>query len=158
MKRLLPLLVLLGCTSTSDDDVTGTPDRNRTIGDIELSAETMVMESFPVQLRTVVTARNTSPDPVRITFPDGCVVIIRAYRDAARSGQPVWEQASACTMALVPVDFAPGETKTFTNGTDAREILGDSLPDGRYWLSAFIRPDSERIDVPAGAADLGVPR
>lgn len=158
MKRLLPLLVLLGCTSGADDDLTGTPDRNRTVGDIEFSAETLVMESFPVQLRTVVTARNASPNPVRITFPDGCIVILRAWRGAARSGDPAWEQQAVCTMALVPVDFAPGETKTFTNETDAREILGDSLPDGRYLLSAFMRPDGERIDVPAGAADLGVPR
>jgi hypothetical protein len=42
--------------------------------------------------------------------------------------------------------------------TSARAILGDSLPDGRYRLEAWLRPDSGPVFVEAGTVDLSVPR
>ena len=127
---------------------------------IQYKAETAILESFPVQLATTVKLTNTGNSPRQVTFPDGCVVLIRAYRTAERTGEPAWDQSRvvACTMALVEVALAPGESREFQARTDAGLILGDSLPDGRYYFSALLRPDGRALEVPAGEADLAVRR
>ncbi|MGH7445037.1 MAG: hypothetical protein ACREKM_09180, partial [Longimicrobiales bacterium] len=126
---------------------------------VAYEADTRVMESFPVQIATVVTATNTRSRSIDITFPDGCVVLLRAYSDAART-QLVWDQGEhvGCTMALVEWDLAPGTSQTARAGTGAREILGDALPDGEYWLDAVLRPDGRTVTVPAGSVQLAIPR
>ncbi len=128
---------------------------------ISYSARTVLLESYPVQIRTWVDVRNDASTPQTVEFPDGCVVVIRAYRDAARTGAPAWDQFRrvGCRMAIVPVTVQPGETEQIGAPTvSARDVLGDSVPDGRYWLSAVIRPGGERLELPAGQADLAVPR
>lgn len=126
---------------------------------VRYEADTRVMESFPVQLATTVTAINTTGRRVELTFPDGCVVLLRAYSDSGRT-QRVWDQGEqvGCTMALVEWDLAPGEEITATARTDAAQILRDALPDGEYWLEALLRPEGRAVTVPAGAVDLAVPR
>src|SRR5688500_16737325 len=47
---------------------------------IEYQADVLVMESFPVQLSGRATVRNTSSESRTVTFPDGCVALMRAYR------------------------------------------------------------------------------
>lgn len=155
----LAALALLGC-STADDGVTDVPSAIRIAGDVEFSADTHVMESFPVQLSTDVTARNEGATTADIVFPDGCVVMLRAYDNAMRAGAPVWDQSrdAACTMAIVEARIPDGDSETFRGGVSAADILGDSLPDGRYYLSAVLRPNRTSIEVAAGAADLAVPR
>src|SRR5690606_24997173 len=85
-------------------------------------------------------------------FPDGCVVLLRAYADEARTTL-AWDQADHvyCTMALVEWHLAPGASRQATVRTDAAAILGDTLPDGEYWLAAVLRPDGRTVEVPAGS-------
>ena len=56
------------------------------------------------------------------------------------------------------VDLAPGETKTLETRSDAAAILGDSLPDGRYRLEAYLRGGGGEVTIEAGFADLAVAR
>lgn len=126
---------------------------------IEYLADTRVLESFPVQLRASVVMTNRSGAPVTLELPDGCTVLLRAYREPS-GGRPVWDQGQVlvCTMAIQLVALAAGESRTFEGRSDAREILGDSLPDGSYRLVAVVRPNGTAVEIPAGVTQLAVPR
>jgi hypothetical protein len=77
----------------------------------------------------------------------------------------------ACAAALFGHDLKPGETLSadaFTRTFHVAEILGDSLPAGRYWFSAqldFLGEPADRrqsghidigIEIPAGSAELAI--
>jgi hypothetical protein len=115
-----------------------------------------IAESFPVQLRITVEIENESTTSQSVTFPDGCVVLIRAYDGGTK---PVWDMGLtvACTEALVQVFLAPGESQEFHTGlVSAATILGDSLPNGEYWITAYLRP-GQVVEIDAGMAHLAVP-
>ena len=160
-RRLTPALaVLLTACSAGGDSVTDAPADSRIVDGIVYSAETAIAESFPVQLYVTVTASNSAGNAAQLVFPDGCVVTLRAYDNAERNGEPAWDQTRdlACTMAIEERTVPGGGALELRAASDARDVLGDSLPDGRYWLSAVLRPNGERVEVPAGSADLAVPR
>jgi hypothetical protein len=113
----------------------------------------VVAESFPVQLGITVELENESTIPQSVTFPDGCVVLMRAYDSGT---EPVWDmgQTVACTLALVEIDLGPGESEEFNTGlVSAATILGDSLPNGEYRITAYLRP-GQTVELDAGMADL----
>lgn len=128
----------------------------RTPNGLEYHADTRILESYPVQLHTTVSITNTTTAPVSITMPDGCTVLLRAYRSATAT-TPAFDQlkVAICTMALMEATLAPGETSRFEGRTDAGEILGDSLPNGKYWLRAVVRPDGGLVEVGVGEVELG---
>lgn len=167
-KRIVMTILAVGCTAAACSQ-NGTPTQvlgeptfsnSRTVDGIEYRAAANVRESFPVQILAAVTLTNTADEPARIELPGGCTVLLRAYRDADRSGSPAWDQARsvACTMQLLQLDLAPGDSTRFdAPAVRGDEILGDSLPDGRYYLSAVIRPDRQVVELAAGFADLAAP-
>jgi hypothetical protein len=115
-----------------------------------------IAESFPVQLGITVEIENESTTPKSVTFPDGCVVLMRAYDGRP---EPVWDMGDTvgCTLALVEVDLAPGESQEFQAGlVSAATILGDTLPNGEYRITAYLRP-GQIVELEAGTADLAVP-
>lgn len=126
---------------------------------IEYRAETRVLESFPVQLRTTVTMTNASAAGMDIEMPGGCPALLRAYR-AQDTVRAAFDQANVrvCTMQLLQFRLAAGESRTFEGSSDAAEILGDSLPDGRYRLRAVMRPNGRLVEVPAGEVSLAINR
>ena len=156
---LIPFLGLLAC-STGEDAVTDAPSSLHGLPGLEFTAETLVMESFPVQLRTIVTARNKTGEAVTISHGDPCIVMLRVYDNEARSGEPVWDQerVNFCVAMVFDDEIAAFDTAVYQTGADGYDILGDSLPDGRYWLSAHVTLSQGNTEVPAGVADLAVPR
>ena len=115
-----------------------------------------IAESFPVQLQITVEIENESTTSQSVTFPDGCVVLVRAYDGGT---EPVWDEGrtAACTQALVQVSLAPGESVEFHTGMlSAAIILGDSLPNGEYRIAAYLRP-GKIVERDAGRVDLAVP-
>ncbi len=164
--RSLPVAILLACTGanapTSDAGPPGSrsPQGRGVLQDgIEYTGDVLVMESFPVQLSGRVTIANRSQETRTVTFPDGCVALLRAYRPGER--QPVWDQSGeqACTMALVPVELEPGATQEVSTPTaSGYDILGDHLPDGEYRITIYLRPDGEVVEIDAGTTDLAIPR
>jgi hypothetical protein len=159
---LLALVLLAGtaCNGGSDvaDPPTG-PSGPVTQGGVEYTADTRVMESFPVQLDTRVTMTNRTNAGVSVQLGSGCPINLRAYRDEART-RLAWDQSvgRVCTMQVQIVDLAPGASAERNTRATAADILGDSLPDGRYYLSAAVQVVAGGVIVPAGSADLGVPR
>jgi hypothetical protein len=160
------LATLIACTGASTPTSDGSPPGDGSprggavVQDgIEYKGDVAVMESFPVQLRGRVTIANRSGETRTVTFPDGCVALLRAYRPG--ESEPVWDQSGeqACTMALVPVELAPGATQEVPTPTaSAYEILGEDLPDGEYRITIYLRPDGGMVEIDAGTTDLAIPR
>src|SRR5688500_2974948 len=67
-------------------------------GDVEYRATTAILESFPVQLHTSVEMRNRSASRVELQLGSGCPVLLRVYKDEARTVL-AWDQGRnlACT-------------------------------------------------------------
>ena len=62
-------------------------------------------------------------------------------------------------MALVPVELAPGATREVPTPTaSAYDILGEDLPDGKYRITIYLRPDGAVVEIDAGTTDLAIPR
>ena len=116
-----------------------------------------VAESFPVQIGVTVAVRNRTASTQSVTFPDGCVVLMRAYRD---DPTPVWDMSTglACTLALVQRDLEPGEEFEFGAGlVSAGTILGGTLPSGEYRMTAYLRPGGDVVELEMGLIDLAQP-
>ncbi|MCI0436083.1 MAG: hypothetical protein L0271_20940 [Gemmatimonadetes bacterium] len=130
----------------------------RTVNGLEYRAWTDILESYPIQLHVHVEIRNRRLRTTTVEFPDGCVVLVRAFREGVETA--AWDQAQivGCTDAIVTVQLRPGESRRFESRTGAGEILGDSLPDGYYRIEACLRPRSGPIRLDAGLAPLSVPR
>ncbi len=155
------LLACAGTPTNGDQPGDGGPHTDVVVrGSIEYRGDVMVMESFPVQLSGSVTITNLGTSAQTITFPDGCVALLRAYRPGEST--PVWDQGSdmACTMALVPVTLAPGESETVRTPTSsAYDILGDEHSDGDYRITIYLRPlESTPVEVEGGTTQLAIPR
>jgi hypothetical protein len=117
-----------------------------------------IAESFPVQVGVTVQIQNESGTSQSVTFPDGCVLLMRAY-DAR--GSLVWDLGHlvGCTQALVQVALSPGESREVRTGLiSATTILGENLPDGEYRIAVYLQPNGQTVELDAGAADLAIPR
>jgi hypothetical protein len=162
---LLALFVSATCAEDStptppDGRPDASPSRSVVRDGIQYRAELLVMESFPVQLAGRVTIRNRSTESRTVTFPDGCVALLRAYR--LEGGEPVWDQAGGvgCTMALVPVVLGPGDEREIAAPTvSASEILGSELPDADYRIAIYLSPmEDTEVEIEAGTTQLAIPR
>jgi len=157
----LLLAALAACGPTGSPGGGGQPNpddelRRGTVEGVTYTAETRIAETAPPTVYATARVENTSSSRQDITFPDGCVVLLRAYRDAARAGAPAWDQQrdAMCTMQLVELSLAPGESREFLASARADQILGDSLPAGRYYFTAVLRPNGRVVEVPAGEGEL----
>lgn len=95
-----------------------------------------------------------------------CSLVLRAYRDeqrrdtAPRSGPPDWMQQSECGSGFDQVPLDAGAVARFETTARASDILGDSLPAGRYYFAVEARvrtPGRSRAFLAAGDAVLQRP-
>jgi hypothetical protein len=122
-----------------------------------------------VEARAVVRNAGTAPETLEFGV---CNVTLLAHRTADRAGPPAWTSTAArpwegtfgrgCPLPLYSARLAPGDTlaEPFGYSTPLIELLGDSLPDGRYWFTARVHLVTPRLaqDVDAGALDLALAR
>lgn len=164
--RVALLVLVLGATGCGNEspptplDPGGLRTGSVVRSDIEYRGQVLVMESFPVQLGGRVALRNRSRESHTVTFSDGCLVLLRAYRP--QGGGPVWDQGHevGCTQALVPVELNAGEEREVAAPTaSAYDILRADLPDGAYRIALYLRPvGAPEIELDAGTVDLAIPR
>jgi hypothetical protein len=121
------------------------------------------------QLSTSVKLTNDSALPVHLEY-GACAVRVLAFRAEARAGAPVWNSdyrapyhasyTYGCTAQLILADLQPGKSLDFGFQGPLIELVGDSLPNGRYYLAADLllsnRPGFLRI--PAGSVDVALAR
>ena len=146
-------LVLAAC-GTSSTGLDG--DGKLRDGVLYRVRELLIAESFPVQVGVTVELRNVSSTTRTVVFPDGCVVLMRAYDEG---GDLVWDMGDdrVCTDALVEVRLDPGEGREFQTGlVSAAEILAGGLASGEYLITAYLRP-AGTVEVEAGRVDLALP-
>lgn len=159
---LLLCAPIAGCLSSVDpiDAIDGAPGSDAVIqGEIGYRASTAILESYPVQLHTTVVMINRGKTRAEVRLASGCPVHLRAYRNEERT-RLAWDQGQqlVCTKQIQVIDLAPADTAQRSTRSNARDILGDSLPDGRYWLAAYVQVVGAPVLVSTGYADLSVPR
>lgn len=169
MPALMAALVVTACTTAGNPDsetqqpapdVAAAGETGRaTAAAMHYTADLRVMESFPVQLDARMQVHNPTTQKATLELPGGCPLLLSAYRDAARTDL-AWDQGQAivCTQQLQIVDLAPSAQQEFTSRSDARAVLGDSLPDGTYHMSARLVVNDTVITHTVGAVQLAVPR
>ena len=110
---------------------------------------------------------NTNAAPVRLEY-GACAVTLLAYRSADRAGKPAWnsdlrrpygdpDARYGCPQYLAVGVLDPGATQSpreLNPSFPVLEMLGDSLPNARYYFKAVIRMNWRSAEVPAGDADV----
>ena len=121
-------------------------------------------------ITTTAKLRNVRSEPVLVQF-GACNVSLAAYRTAERTGTPVWRSAaskpwegtygSGCILPLYERRLQPNEELSL-GAYSARviEVIGDSLPNGRYYFTATLAVSvaPNGISLPAGDFDLTLER
>jgi hypothetical protein len=154
------LLVLTGCGGAADDPLPAPRGDNTADNSSEVVMESVEYTAEATLQGTVlevrVRLRNAAESVHDLTFPDGCVVLVRVHADASRSGSPAWDQRdhAFCTMALEMVSLQPGESHTYETSVETAELRGAGLPEGELHLTAYLRPDGGEVEVPAGSVRL----
>ena len=91
--------------------------------------------------------------------PLECPLQLRVYRDRARrdaaprSGAPDWAQP-ICAAPLRSKTVRRGETETYETSVAVRDILGNSLPSGRYYFAVVARAEGMEMNLSAGELNL----
>ena len=121
-------------------------------------------------ITTVAKLRNDRTEAATVTF-GACNVSLVAYTSSARTGTPVWRSSASmpwegtygrgCILPLYEKRLAPGEELLLGSySSRVIEIIGDSLPNGRYYLAATLSVSSapNGITLPAGDFELALNR
>jgi hypothetical protein len=108
-------------------------------------------------LRVAIAVKNDSRDNRLLAIPH-CPPILNPITAILRAGRKKWDSdivgmrkqrqyfdsagnpiAQVCTADLRAMRFAPGAVYTYVLTVPIQEILGDSLPPGRYEVAAQLR-------------------
>jgi hypothetical protein len=130
-------------------------------GGIEYRAEVRLEGSGrdaagPALVMPVVRLTNLTSEPLRIDL-DGCPVLLRVYRDAARSGSPAWRSDGAgvqCMQDPYSITLAPGRSEEVSSAYDGGALLSQLGEPARYYFSINLRTLPDARILPAGYADL----
>jgi len=151
-----------GCGSVGGDSATITYPTSA----LTASATTAITTRDTTQmLATSVTLTNNGALPAHLEY-GACAVRVLAFRDEARTGNPVWNSdyrkpyhasfGYGCILVLYVRDLQPSKSADFGFVSPLIELVGDSLPNGRYYLAADLlvtaHPPFTRI--PAGSVDV----
>ena len=106
-------------------------------------------------LRTEVVVTNVANSGIRI-YVGSCPVQIQAFERETLDGEPLWDsfegRTSPCPDRETFRYLDPREDYFIVMDIRPELVLGDSLPDGRYYFNAIVRPNGIRMDLPAGEA------
>jgi len=110
-------------------------------------------------VQTEITVINSSQRLVTLLVPGGCPVILQLLTSAPPGGREVWDSRKArssmgCALSLLVTPIEPGESRVFIRQVGKAEILGDSLPAGRYFVRSQLDLDPVPITLYAGELTL----
>lgn len=138
---------------------------------LTLDGRSVIHHGPPQSIRVDLTVRNTGRKRVTLETYRECPAHLVIDRDSLaatarpRRGREIfsgvaWSGSIRWSCALIGLYFAlePGESRILSTHTwTAKEILGDSLPPGRYFLTAVTDLNGEFLAAPAGAVELREP-
>ena len=135
---------------------TGSQARIDVSGRVAASATAHVDEEDGT-VRTTVTLTNVARSRIRLSM-GGCPVQVQVFAAEDYAGTPVWDSFAAerrvCPVVEVPLRLERSEDLYLPVAFQVEAVLGDSLPGGRYYVSAVVRPNGIRMDLPAGGVWL----
>jgi hypothetical protein len=132
------------------------------------SGDTELEGMAPQELVSSVAVTNRGRRTVRLEY-GACSMHLQLFDSPERAGNPVWDSTRrpnpdpetghywACPMYLRVTELAPGRSHTpgeFTMRIPVPQILGDSIPDGRYYVTARVSLNGFTRSAPAGEVDL----
>lgn len=154
-------MAALGVVSCSEQDPSS-PDLAALLP-LEFRAGVDVRESLPVQLGFRLEAENTGDEDIDL-LTDACGLQVRAYREPERTGTPAWSHGdlSGPCLARTTLTSVPAGGKTgWKSVHTGAEVLGDSLPEGRYYFTTGLlrvglsgAGSFQPVEVPSGDALL----
>lgn len=155
---MLPILVtglvLLGC---DEDPLTPLSRFPETAPRIEIKGSLIFERGDAITAQVVLS--NPSLEPQRLTFPDTCVILLRAY--FIPNDRRAWDQLDGkknCQEQDVEVVIDPGGERPFEESISSLGILGLTLPEGPYRIAAYLRPlGEEEVEVDLGPTNLERP-
>ena len=126
-------------SSTGPSDVYGGIQYTATVSDI---AGTQGTHQFAV----LVTLHNTTTTTQTRTYPSGCPIRIRLYRQA--DNRLVYDETKITCTTTIPttISLNPDESKTLTSGIRfPSAVIGDSLPATTYNVKAIIQTEGTKV-------------
>lgn len=169
MKSLLAILIVvmlaLVITACSEKPM---PEQV-TIDGVTYRAETKIEKSSqtadvsPFHISPWITITNTNEQTVTVLIK-GCPVSLRLYKEPSRSGKPVWDLKeyregisgkNNCMQDPYEVSLRPHESHEDQESVHAqREILSDSISEGRYYFTVTFELSDQQLELAAGEAKL----
>ena len=106
---------------------------------IVFRAAAVVLHGPAEMVRAEVTVSNRGPRASTLLVAGGCPVIFQLLTNPPPNARTVWDSRKArssmgCAASLLRARIEPGESRVFVREAEKKEILGDSLPAGRYYV------------------------
>ncbi len=136
---------------------------------LRVRAEATLSTFLPKHLGIQMAVRNRSAQARGVQY-GSCAMWMLLHREPTRSGRPAWNSSEqlvrfgrgwtrpVCTAILLGDSVRPGQTysdRRWRTAVRADEILGDSLPTGRYYVTAvLILRGADTVRIPVGAVEL----
>ena len=114
----------------------------------------------PPTIEARLTVTNTSNTRLAASVARECPLTVYVYRDLGRrdaayaAGKADWRPAARCYLEKSVFYLAPEESRQFIVTVTTAEILGHSLPDGRYYMAAVVWLEDRTLLLSAGDVDL----
>jgi hypothetical protein len=129
-------------------------DGSELLGGIAVSASPADVSAWFVTIQ--VTLTNTTASAVERSYPAGCPVLIRLYREPDQV--LVYDEGRRPCAVTTPIAFRLDAQESFVLTSGARynpSVAGDSLPAGRYRAAALLRITGlNPIEIDAGSYRL----
>ncbi|HEX2080610.1 MAG TPA: hypothetical protein VHG08_23100 [Longimicrobium sp.] len=143
------------------------PDASAGLDGLRYGAQVAVLRDSLVARANLV---NAGRAPVALEYGD-CALLLRAWRSPEARGEPAWRSElrgpfgtglrEVCGSLLRTATLAPGDSlpRPLQLRVPLLDVLGDSLPDGRYWFTGVLQLNSgESAPFPAGDGVLAARR
>ena len=125
------------------------------IAPLSYEARAEVTGTPPDSIAVTVAITNTSTESARALVSQYCRVLFEWRAGSDSTARPRWDgQQRGCLARGRDVSLGPGQTEVLRTTASVRDVLGDSLPDGRYIVTAIFEVDGATVTRLAGAVLL----
>jgi hypothetical protein len=153
--------MLLGLALACGPDAAGPSAPERATGPVpiegrlgDLRFQALLLQPSWDRLVGRLTLTNPTPNAVALRFPDSCVVLMRLY--GLFDNRLVADAHSKrCLPQPVDVVLEPGASRTFEINVTFFFVLGNEVPEGRYHVTLYLRPEgSDLVEIAVGRPRL----